>query len=95
MLYEVITDSEVARLALQAGAHIVNDISGGRHDPKIMEVSAAHQAPFILMHMQGTPGTMHVMTSYSIHYTKLYEYSACIVHLPHTGPAKFDRASKP
>jgi len=55
--------AEVARAALEAGASIVNDISAGRLDDKMYETVASHSggqrnAPYILMHMQGTPGTM-------------------------------------
>ncbi|HEY2615023.1 MAG TPA: dihydropteroate synthase [Chthoniobacterales bacterium] len=50
--------AEVARAALDAGAAIVNDISGGRSDPKMMKLVAGKNAAFIIMHMQGTPRTM-------------------------------------
>ena len=48
----------VAEIALAAGATIINDISGLRHDPRLAEVAARHGAPLILMHMRGTPRTM-------------------------------------
>jgi dihydropteroate synthase len=54
--------SVVAEIALGAGAEIVNDISGLRHDPKIAEVAARHRAPLILMHIRGTPETMQKKT---------------------------------
>jgi dihydropteroate synthase len=50
--------AEVAERALGAGAEIVNDISGLRHDPAIAEVAARNGAALILMHMRGEPGTM-------------------------------------
>ena len=50
--------SDVAELALGAGAEIINDISGLRSDPRLAEVAAKHGAPIILMHMRGTPRTM-------------------------------------
>jgi dihydropteroate synthase len=50
--------AEVAEAALEAGAQIVNDISGLRSDPKVAEVAARHKAPLILMHMRGEPRTM-------------------------------------
>jgi dihydropteroate synthase len=50
--------SEVARLAIEAGACIVNDISAMRFDPKIADVAAEHKVPIILMHMKGTPKNM-------------------------------------
>lgn len=42
--------AEVAEAALKAGAQIVNDVSGGLADPRILEVTAAHGAVFVLMH---------------------------------------------
>jgi dihydropteroate synthase len=50
--------AEVAEAAIQAGAEIINDISGLRHDPRIAEVAAKHRVPLILMHMRGEPQTM-------------------------------------
>ncbi|QDU82227.1 Dihydropteroate synthase [Polystyrenella longa] len=53
------TKAEVARQAIQAGAIIVNDISGLRLDPEMIPLCAAHQeVGVICMHMQGTPRTM-------------------------------------
>lgn len=48
---------EVAAAALEAGAHLINDVSGLR-DPEMRQVCAAAGAPAVLMHMQGTPRTM-------------------------------------
>ena len=48
----------VAKLALEAGAEIVNDVSGLRTDPHLAEVARRARAPLILMHMWGTPQTM-------------------------------------
>jgi dihydropteroate synthase len=50
--------AEVAEAALEAGAEIINDISGLKNDPKIAEVAARHGVPLILMHMRGEPRTM-------------------------------------
>lgn len=50
--------ANVARAALDGGADIVNDISGLRFDPKMVSLVAAEKVPVVLMHMQGTPGTM-------------------------------------
>ncbi len=58
------TKSEVARRALEAGAHIVNDISGTRFDPRMPEVVAEAGALAILMHIQGTPQTMQQNPTY-------------------------------
>lgn len=55
----------VAKSALEAGAAIVNDISGARFSPEIVTVAAAFGSPYILMHMQGTPQTMQQNPTYS------------------------------
>lgn len=57
--------SEIAYRSLQEGADIINDISGGVFDHEIWKVAAAHKAPYIAMHMKGTPETMQQLTQYS------------------------------
>jgi len=52
------TLTETAIAALDAGASIINDISAGRDDPGIFQLAAQKQCPYILMHMQGSPGNM-------------------------------------
>ena len=47
-----------AAKAVEAGADIVNDISGGQFDPQMFPTVAALQVPYILMHTRGTPDTM-------------------------------------
>lgn len=54
----------VARAAVDAGACIVNDISAGRLDPAMYETVAELGVPYILMHMQGDPQTMHLHPAY-------------------------------
>jgi len=49
---------EVAEAALDAGAEILNDISGLKADPRLSELAARRQVPLILMHMRGEPHTM-------------------------------------
>lgn len=56
--------SEVARQCLENGAAIINDISAGSLDFKMMETVAKHNVPYIMMHMRGTPNTMQTMTNY-------------------------------
>lgn len=58
------TKAEVAREALAAGAHIVNDISGLSFDPRMVRVCAETSAGVICMHMQGTPETMQADPRY-------------------------------
>ncbi|MBI1286491.1 MAG: dihydropteroate synthase [Flavobacteriales bacterium] len=50
--------SGVAEKALEVGAHIINDISGGNLDEQLPLVAAKYNAPYICMHMRGTPQTM-------------------------------------
>ena len=50
--------ADVAREAMEAGAHLINDVTGLRADPEIARVAASYQAPLILMHSLGNPGTM-------------------------------------
>lgn len=58
------TKAVVARAALAAGADMINDISAFRYDPAMLEVALGYEGPVIIMHMQGTPGTMQVNPSY-------------------------------
>jgi dihydropteroate synthase len=52
------TKAEVAEAALEAGADIINDISAGRFDPRMLPLAAESGAGLVLMHMKGTPRTM-------------------------------------
>ena len=56
--------AEVARKCLDAGAHIINDVSGGRRQPEILSVCAAYGAGLVLMHMRGTPRSMQDDVTY-------------------------------
>lgn len=56
--------SKVAEEALKAGAHLVNDISGGTFDPKMVEVIKSYECPYIVMHIKGTPKTMQIDPKY-------------------------------
>lgn len=56
--------AEVARQALQAGAHIINDITALQGDSAMPEVVRTFKAGVILVHMQGTPATMQVQPHY-------------------------------
>jgi dihydropteroate synthase len=57
--------SVVAQEALEAGASIINDVSGGRADPAMMKLAAEKKAAMIIMHMQGTPQTMQTNPHYA------------------------------
>ncbi|HEX2748572.1 MAG TPA: dihydropteroate synthase, partial [Verrucomicrobiales bacterium] len=54
----------VAAAAMEAGAEIINDISGLLADPDMAAVAAKTRAGLVLMHMQGTPRTMQLEPSY-------------------------------
>lgn len=56
--------SEVAKICVENGAAIINDISAGSLDEKMMETVAELQVPYIMMHMRGTPQTMQTLTEY-------------------------------
>ena len=56
----------VARAAVDAGADIINDISGGLYDPGMLPSVAEMRVPYILMHLRGTsPSTMHTAQTYA------------------------------
>ncbi|MHA4894436.1 dihydropteroate synthase [Pedobacter sp. PWIIR3] len=57
--------SKVARAAVESGAHLINDISGGSLDDQMFETVASLQVPYVLMHMKGTPQTMKNEASYA------------------------------
>lgn len=56
--------ASVARRAVEAGAHIINDIAGGNLDPLMFETVATLKVPYILMHSRGTPQTMKDLNQY-------------------------------
>jgi dihydropteroate synthase len=55
----------VARVALDAGATIVNDVSAGRHDPELLPLVAERGAGLVLMHMLGEPASMQRAPAYA------------------------------
>jgi dihydropteroate synthase len=58
------TKAIVARAAIEAGANIVNDVSGGIFDSDMLKTVAKLGVPIALMHMRGTPATMQQLTNY-------------------------------
>ncbi len=60
--------SEVAQRAIDAGAEIINDISGLNFDPFMVKVCAKEDIPIVLMHIRGTPETMQK----NIHYESIF-----------------------
>ncbi|KAI8869170.1 Dihydropteroate synthase [Ramicandelaber brevisporus] len=57
--------ASVAKSAIQAGADMINDVSGGTLDKNMFAVAAELQVPVCLMHMRGTPKTMTKLTDYA------------------------------
>ncbi len=56
--------ANVAKACVQAGVHLINDISGGSLDEDMFATVARLQVPYILMHMRGTPENMQTLTEY-------------------------------
>ncbi|MES2799281.1 MAG: dihydropteroate synthase [Bacteroidota bacterium] len=56
--------STVAKIALDSGADLINDISGGNLDKELLKVVGSYSVPYILMHMRDTPETMQKNTHY-------------------------------
>lgn len=65
--------SEVARTAIENGAAIINDISGGDLDKDMPQTVGELKVPYILMHMRGTPETMTTLTDYKNVTTEVIE----------------------
>jgi dihydropteroate synthase len=66
--------SKVAEAAVNAGAHIINDISGGQLDEDMFTTVARLQAPYILMHTKGNPKTMNKLAEYEDVFAEVYDY---------------------
>lgn len=58
------TRASVAQAAIQSGADLINDISGGTFDPEMLPTVAKLGVPIILMHIRGNPKTMQQLTDY-------------------------------
>ena len=56
--------SQVAKVCIENGAAIINDISAGNRDEKMLEIVAKYNVPYIMMHMRGDAQTMQSMTNY-------------------------------
>jgi dihydropteroate synthase len=78
--------ANVAKEAVENGAHIINDISGGNLDQEMFKTVGELGVPYILMHMKGTPQTMKDLTDYNDLFgdIKLY-FSEKIVQLKQAG----------
>ncbi len=68
------TRASVARAAVNAGADMVNDISGGTFDPDMLPTVALLNIPIVLMHTRGTPQTMQQLTDYQDLIGEIYQF---------------------
>lgn len=75
--------SDVAKLAVAAGAAMVNDISGGKLDAKMLKTVGALGVPYIAMHMQGTPQNMQEKPSYDNIMTDIRSFFAAKIDAAH------------
>lgn len=66
--------AQVAEAAVKAGAHIINDISGGQLDADMFATVARLQVPYILMHMKGNPQNMNQLAQYDDVFTEVLDY---------------------
>ncbi|MEH1826215.1 MAG: dihydropteroate synthase [Nostoc sp.] len=70
------TRAAVARASVEAGADIINDISGGTFDSEMLPTVAELGVPMILMHIRGTPQTMQQQTDYQDLLGEIYSFLA-------------------
>jgi len=66
--------STVAKKAIEAGAQIINDISGLHLDPSLSQVAAEADVPLVLMHMRGNPETMQKNIHYESLFSEIIQY---------------------
>jgi len=66
--------SSVAEKAIEAGAEMINDISGLKCDRKVADVAATYDVPVVLMHIRGTPEVMQLDVDYDCLLTEIMEY---------------------
>jgi dihydropteroate synthase len=72
--------ANVAEAAINAGAHIINDISGGELDSEMFSAVARLQVPYILMHMKGTPQNMVQQAQYADVFAEVFDYFVAKYH---------------
>lgn len=66
--------SEVAEFAINNGISIINDITAGDKDPRILTIAKEYRVPYIAMHMKGTPQIMQANPSYINICEEIYSY---------------------
>ena len=75
--------SDVAKQAVAAGAAMVNDISGGNLDAKMLKTVGVLGVPYVAMHMQGTPQNMQDNPSYDTILTDIRSFFAAKIDAAH------------
>jgi dihydropteroate synthase len=70
----------VAEAAINAGAHIINDISGGQLDDQMFATVAKLKVTYILMHMKGNPKTMTQLAVYDDVFNEVLDYFTARIH---------------
>lgn len=68
--------SQVAQRAVENGAALINDISAGNLDEKMMQTIGELKVPYVMMHMKGTPQTMQSLTKYESIVKEMLQYFA-------------------
>ena len=66
--------SNVAQRAIEAGAEMINDISGLHFDPSLAQVAVKEDVPLVLMHIRGTPETMQKDVHYDSLFSEILQY---------------------
>jgi len=70
----------VAQRAVEAGAEIINDISGLNFDPNLAKVASKEDIPLVLMHIRGTPETMQKNIHYDSLFSEILQYLKDSIH---------------
>lgn len=73
-------NAATARAAVEAGADIINDVSGGSYDADMISTVAELKVPYIAMHMQGRPETMQLDPQYDDVVTEVFHYLKDVCH---------------
>ncbi len=72
--------SIVAQKAIEAGAEIINDISGLNFDSGLAEIASREDVPIVLMHIRGTPETMQKNVYYDSLFSEIVQYLKASIH---------------
>ncbi|MDI9356047.1 MAG: dihydropteroate synthase [Chitinophagaceae bacterium] len=66
--------TNIAKMAIEEGATLINDVSGGQLDPYIYQIASQYHVPYILTHYRGTPKTMNQLSKYTDIVTEVCDY---------------------